>query len=463
VHLIFSRNAPERALWLIEGMAEVYSTWKAVGSVLQVGRPLEGHLYLLGRQGLIPLAQFLAVGPNSPYYNEQNKQGIFYAQAWALTHYLLIDNYPEGLARLRAYLAALADKKEPLAAFRQAFGPLPQVEKALKEYVARQKFKYFPFQLASTEAEERAEVSSPSPAEVQCRLGDFLLQSGRLDEAATTLSHAVQLDGGLAPARLALARAHLERHEIAEAKEEVRKALELSPRNAEAHYLRAETLLRAAGDGPVVLAWDTIAEAVNELTTALAIAPEMEKARALLESLPKAPALAAETPSSTRSAPAAAEPQSAPAPPQSETAPEDAPELAEAHRQVRRGDFTRAMEALARAEQTDGSLAIRQQAQIERERLQELSAGTVQVEGTLVLLRCRPDTSLTFVVQAGTRMMTLHAPTPRSVMLYGPDGEREKRGFACGPQKATVLARYVPGVPEGAPAADGTLLALYFR
>jgi tetratricopeptide (TPR) repeat protein len=459
IHLIFSPDAPERAAWLVEGVAELYSTWTTVASELQVGRPLESHLEVLGREGLIPFARFLAVDRDSPYYNEEEKQGIFYAQAWALTHYLVVENFPEGFPRLRTYLAALDAGQEPLAAFQRAFGPLAQVEKALNGYIGRRSYKYFRFDVASTKGDDTAEVSTPSPAEVQYALGDLLLQRGGFDEAGRILQQAVALDGTFVPARLALVRVHLESKEIVEAKEELRKAFALSPRSSDAYYLQAETLLRTGGDAPHLLSSESVAEIIRALETALEIAPDMAKARTLLDRLQKAkaevmpPALFVQPP----------EPEVPSSGVGSELAPPEVPELASARRLARRGDFTRAMEALLQIEQTASTPIVRDRARIEREQLRETGAGTLQAEGTLVMLRCLPNLSLSFVVRAGARTLTLRAASPTSLMLYGPEGDIQERGLACGPQKAAVLARYRPGAPQGASGVDGTVLALYFR
>ena len=49
-----------------------------------------GHVFLLRQSKMLPLQTLFEVDYKSPHYNEKNKQSIFYAQSWALMHYLII-------------------------------------------------------------------------------------------------------------------------------------------------------------------------------------------------------------------------------------------------------------------------------------------------------------------------------------------------------------------------------------
>ena len=68
----------------------------------KLGRVKEEHVYDL-RERFIPLAELLAVDHKSPLYNEGDRRGVFYAESWALVHYLLIGN-PKRKGQLAAYL-----------------------------------------------------------------------------------------------------------------------------------------------------------------------------------------------------------------------------------------------------------------------------------------------------------------------------------------------------------------------
>ena len=46
------------------------------------------HLQMLRGKKLLPLATLFEINRTSPYYNEREKSSIFYAESWALIHYL---------------------------------------------------------------------------------------------------------------------------------------------------------------------------------------------------------------------------------------------------------------------------------------------------------------------------------------------------------------------------------------
>ena len=88
-HLLFRKNDRLWPLWLKEGLAEVYSTFETTGYTVRLGQPIDHHLRLLAQQPLLPLAELFAVGHDSPQYNERDRQGIFYAESWLLTEFLM--------------------------------------------------------------------------------------------------------------------------------------------------------------------------------------------------------------------------------------------------------------------------------------------------------------------------------------------------------------------------------------
>ncbi len=125
-------------VWLNEGLAEFWGSFSVVGKDVRIGRPDEEHLALLRRQGLLPLATVLGVTYESPEYNVPARRPAFYAQAWLLTHYLLLGK-PDGRAMLGRYLARLQAGEEPEEAFRAAFGESSeQLNKELYGYTQRQ-------------------------------------------------------------------------------------------------------------------------------------------------------------------------------------------------------------------------------------------------------------------------------------------------------------------------------------
>ncbi len=68
---------------------------------------------LLRQEHLLPLATLFTVDYNSPYYHEENKGSIFYAESWALTHYLEVKDTRENTHRLTDYAKLVSQKVDP--------------------------------------------------------------------------------------------------------------------------------------------------------------------------------------------------------------------------------------------------------------------------------------------------------------------------------------------------------------
>ncbi|MBC7927341.1 MAG: hypothetical protein H7039_16955 [Bryobacteraceae bacterium] len=91
VHLLLHHTGAELPVWFSEGLAEFYSTMDIRKGQLRVGADIPVHLTTLGAEKLLDLETLFAVEQNSPWYNERDKSGLFYAQSWALIHMMHFD------------------------------------------------------------------------------------------------------------------------------------------------------------------------------------------------------------------------------------------------------------------------------------------------------------------------------------------------------------------------------------
>lgn len=139
LHYILRNNYPGLPLWLHEGMAQLYSTFEAAGSEARIGKPMEEHTRWLQRNPLLPLAELFALDVKSRDYHEGSRRGAFYAQSWALAHYLLVGNPDRRELALR-YLQTLSRGEPAEEAFRAAFGG--ELEAELRAYVHRGVFRH---------------------------------------------------------------------------------------------------------------------------------------------------------------------------------------------------------------------------------------------------------------------------------------------------------------------------------
>ena len=89
VHYFVHNNLPYVPLWLNEGLAEYYSTIQLERERADLGLPIDEHRRWLAQHDLIPIPQLFAIDPTSAEYHRGMGQTTFYAQSWALTHYLM--------------------------------------------------------------------------------------------------------------------------------------------------------------------------------------------------------------------------------------------------------------------------------------------------------------------------------------------------------------------------------------
>ncbi len=183
-HAFLRNSSAYLPVWLNEGMAEFWSSFSVVGKDVRIGRPDEQHLALLRTQGLLPLASVLAVTYESPEYNLPSRRPAFYAQAWLLTHYLLLGK-PDGRAMLGQYLARLQAGEAQEEAFRAAFGESSeQLNKDLYGYLQRSRMAAMELPVAKLAV---AEPGAPRPLprdEVLVRLAQPIFDCPRCDPQA---------------------------------------------------------------------------------------------------------------------------------------------------------------------------------------------------------------------------------------------------------------------------------------
>lgn len=251
-HLLVNNYFRSAPLWLKEGLAEFYSTARLSKDRRRVstGAQLSGRVRQLRGAQLIPLRTLFEVNQQSPYYFESDKRGLFYAQSWALAHFILNGDGGSRRARLPRFVELLASGVAPTDAFRRAFGfDVDEAESALAAYVRLEVYAESSETYARPldfDSELRAEPMAE--AEGLALLGDLLLHTERAEESEGYLSRALALDPALARARVSLGLLRLRQNRADDAREQLALAARTDPRNHLAHYLLAEALNRGAGE-----------------------------------------------------------------------------------------------------------------------------------------------------------------------------------------------------------------------
>ena len=92
VHFIIDTNFGKSEVppWFNEGLAEYYQTFTIEGDQkAKLGLPQSGHLQLLQQNKLIPLETLFKISNYALHQNANHSRSVFYAQSWALIHYLV--------------------------------------------------------------------------------------------------------------------------------------------------------------------------------------------------------------------------------------------------------------------------------------------------------------------------------------------------------------------------------------
>src|SRR3984885_4339133 len=267
-HSLTAPYYPNLPLWVSEGLAEFNGNTQIGDSEVGMGRPDPDLIGELKRGGLMPLDVLFKVDHNSPYYNEQNKISVFYAESWALAHYLMVGDKSAHRESLRAYVTAMTKGATEEQAAAQAFGDLGQLQAALFRYIGNSAFYYIKAPPPPEIAAADLQVHELSEAEVGAYRGGFAAVRGSTQEAIPILEQAVKLDPKLALGYQYLGFAEFQDKKHAEALADFTRAIELNPKNALTRFLRAYLDSRQGG----AVGNDEQMEA--DLRAAIAISPE---------------------------------------------------------------------------------------------------------------------------------------------------------------------------------------------
>jgi tetratricopeptide (TPR) repeat protein len=247
VHLHLKDNIPGAPLWLNEGLAELYGSLQFSGNDALLGAPIYSYIQHLRGEGFLPLKTLFSVGFDSPYYNEDDKTGIFYGESWALVHYLMLGDSGRQ-EQFKRFLQQISSGTEVTKAIESSFGiTIAALEEELRSYVRNGNLTPLPVTASDNPQTSGTytamQRSTLSEGEANYYLGDLLLHGGRESDAERYLKQAVALDPGFSPSCASLGLLYVNQRRYAEAKQYLQKAT-ASPQSAYIHYLHAYVLSR---------------------------------------------------------------------------------------------------------------------------------------------------------------------------------------------------------------------------
>ncbi len=182
-HLLLSLNTRRLPVWLNEGLAEFWEQTVVRGSRVNMGTPNPNHIDLLDRQQMLPLHDLLSMERN-PHESDPDRVGIFYAQAWALTHLLLLGDTKGGSATfLGKYVAMVEEGADPQQAFVTVFGAVDDMAKKLERYVRQTRMSDLRMEAPEKVDDDSFAETELSESAAAAARGNFLV-SGTRPEAA---------------------------------------------------------------------------------------------------------------------------------------------------------------------------------------------------------------------------------------------------------------------------------------
>lgn len=244
-HLLERLNFDHLPLWLTEGLADFYGNTLIQSRQVEIGDADPVYRERLQYSQRIPLETLFTVDPSSPYYNEENRTSIFYAESWELTHYLYLGDRGAHRPMIRQYLSLISRNVDPLEAARQAFGDLNRLAKQLNDYSYRSVYQHYVMKAPFQAADKDFSVRPFSPAESAAIRGDFYRCTNRPVEARAALDEAIRLDPHLAAPYVSQGALALRQGELDRALASFARAAELDPQNYLARYYRAQLSLRS--------------------------------------------------------------------------------------------------------------------------------------------------------------------------------------------------------------------------
>jgi len=237
--------------WFNEGLAEYYQTFEIEkDQEVKLGIFQQVHIDLLSESKLIPLDTLFKISNYALHQQGNHSRNIFYAQSWALLHFLLQNSDSVKSEGLGKFITALNQNVAPEKAFQDAFQmSYAEMEKALKKYTGQASYKYqiFTFKNKLT-FDSEITVSPLSEAETNAYLGDLLYHNNRPDEAEPLLQKALTVIPNSSLANSTLGMVKFRQRKYDEAKKYLEKAIEGDQKNHLAFYNYALILSREGQD-----------------------------------------------------------------------------------------------------------------------------------------------------------------------------------------------------------------------
>jgi hypothetical protein len=227
-HSVLHANAHWLPTWLDEGLAEFYGYTRFQKDRIYIGAP-SMRMRTLRNETLLPVSTMLEVNGRSPLYHDDRKVELFYAEAWAMVHYMFFGPGMEDGNKLNNFFRLLQTGVPQQKAFQQVFGDPHAFDKGFSEYVSQ-----FAFKAGVLPPNPNADTKSfierqLTPAETNYELGCFHIAAHDRAAGRALIEKSLELDPKLAPAHEELGFQYFADGKDDDAQKEWKQAIALDP------------------------------------------------------------------------------------------------------------------------------------------------------------------------------------------------------------------------------------------
>jgi tetratricopeptide (TPR) repeat protein len=276
IHYLMRRTIAQLPLWMVEGLAEFYGNTRVENKRVLVGAPSYSNVMLLRQKQLLPVTTLFEIDAFSPYYHEESKTSIFYAESWALTHYLMVRDGRDKTHRVQDFIEMLWKGIDAKEAATKTIGDPKVLEDALRSYVQNSAFRVAAVDPPKID-ESGFQTSSMSDAESLAVRADFMAHDRHFAQAQQMLEEAIKADSKLGAAYENMGFLYLQQGNMLEAEKWATQAVTLNPQSYRANYCYAASLLQGGHHDE-----ESLRKAEASLRTAVKVNPDFTPAYAAL-------------------------------------------------------------------------------------------------------------------------------------------------------------------------------------
>jgi tetratricopeptide (TPR) repeat protein len=234
--LVENRDAYPYPRWYNEGFAQFLSTVYREGDVVKIGRAPVARVKVFDSGAWLGLERLMSARSFAGW--KGNEVSTFYAQSWALVHYLNFGQ-PAGRSlrqQMGRYLKLFREGVPADRAVSEGFGVgIEALEAELRAYVSAAQFTYVDAQASRFEFDGSTTTRVVPPAEIMAERGWLQLDLDEASRARRLFKKALDSDPGHARAHAGLGAVEASTRRWAEAEAHLTRAVELAPDTALNH------------------------------------------------------------------------------------------------------------------------------------------------------------------------------------------------------------------------------------